>query len=183
MFFIIKLAGGESPPTNGRDRLGYTGYSEQQLQDVITLLQNTHMGQKKIAELTNSSIDFVSKVNIGYNKPKNQILIYPLRKGNYVDHIFDEIIEDLQTTETSQKEIAKKFGVARSTVTMINIGKNHHKDNLSYPIRKLKSPIKNKIQQELINTQLNCQEIATKYKVTLAYIYIIRNQLKETCND
>ena len=43
----------------------------------------------------------------------------------------------LENTDLTQKEIASQLGVARSTVTMINIGKNHRLSNKSYPIRKI----------------------------------------------
>ena len=42
----------------------------------------------------------------------------------------------LKNTKYTQKEIAKMFDVARSCVTMINIGENHHDESIIYPIRK-----------------------------------------------
>ena len=36
----------------------------------------------------------------------------------------------------TQKEIANKYNVSRTTVTAINRGQNHRQDNLIYPIRK-----------------------------------------------
>ena len=36
----------------------------------------------------------------------------------------------------SKKEIGQEVGWNRSAITMINIGKNHHQENLDYPIRK-----------------------------------------------
>ena len=35
-----------------------------------------------------------------------------------------------------KKEIAKKYGVSRSCVTMINIGENNRQSDLAYPLRK-----------------------------------------------
>ena len=58
---------------------------------------------------------------------------YPIREK---DCIYKEIKKLLKTTDFSQKEIANLLGVARSTVTMINIGKNHFDENENYPIRK-----------------------------------------------
>ena len=37
------------------------------------------------------------------------------------------IIEDLLHTDLSQKEIAKKYNCARTTVTAINLGQNNHR--------------------------------------------------------
>lgn len=36
----------------------------------------------------------------------------------------------------TQKEIAKKYGVGRTTITAINRGQNHKREHLEYPIRK-----------------------------------------------
>ena len=47
-----------------------------------------------------------------------------------------KVIELLKNTKMSQKEIGQEVGWNRSAITMINIGKNHHQENLDYPIRK-----------------------------------------------
>lgn len=61
---------------------------------------------------------------------------YPLReKGGIPDFVF-QVIYLLKNTNLTQKQIAKKLGIARSTVTMINVGKNHKFENIEYPIRK-----------------------------------------------
>lgn len=65
-------------------------------------------------------------------------LTYPLRptEKELNELKADRVIELLQNTTLSQKEIAKQVGWGRSAITMINIGKNHFRENLSYPIRK-----------------------------------------------
>ena len=63
---------------------------------------------------------------------------YPIRKVTTLQEketIANAIIDDLINTNLTQKEIAKKHGVARSCVTMINTGKNHRQPNINYPIR------------------------------------------------
>jgi len=45
------------------------------------------------------------------------------------------IIDDLLNTTLTQKEIAKKYGCARTTVTAINNGQNFPQNNLIYPLR------------------------------------------------
>ena len=35
----------------------------------------------------------------------------------------------------TQKQIAQKYGVGRTTVTAINNGQNHKKEGLKYPLR------------------------------------------------
>ena len=46
------------------------------------------------------------------------------------------IIDDLLHTSMTQKEIADKYGVSRTTVTALNRGQNFKQPNLIYPLRK-----------------------------------------------
>lgn len=46
------------------------------------------------------------------------------------------MIQLLREANLSQKEIGQSVGWGRSTITMINIGANHHQDDIDYPIRK-----------------------------------------------
>ena len=127
--------GGENPPTNYGDNNFFAKYTEEQALQVIDLLKNTWFSQAQIAKRLNVGLDFVEKINLG--KSRNYLYkgIFPIRPQNYFDSIEDSIIYDLKNTSLLQKEIAKKYGVARSMITMINIGKNHHKDDIDYPIR------------------------------------------------
>lgn len=49
-----------------------------------------------------------------------------------------EIIQLLQTSELSQNDIAKRFGVGIDTISEINNGKTRVIDNVTYPIRQKK---------------------------------------------
>lgn len=69
---------------------------------------------------------------------RREIFTYPLRRQEKEinqDKV-DEIIDLLINSNLTQKEIAEKVGWKRSAITMINIGQNHHRDNINYPIRK-----------------------------------------------
>ena len=46
------------------------------------------------------------------------------------------IIDDLLNTNLTQKEIALKYNVGRTTITAINNGQNFKDNNLNYPLRK-----------------------------------------------
>ena len=46
------------------------------------------------------------------------------------------IIKDLKNTEMSHREIAEKWGVSKTVVTMINIGASWRQEGQQYPIRK-----------------------------------------------
>lgn len=82
---------------------------------------------------------FLSGINSGkYFYDKNET--YPLfikgcnKKANEV--WVNQIINDLLNTDLTQNEIAQKYNKARSTVTKINNGRAHKKENLTYPLRK-----------------------------------------------
>jgi group I intron endonuclease len=129
-----KTKGGEEPPTFMGEDSPTCKYSDTQLFKVIDLVQNTYYTFTKIAQITQTSSDFVRKVNAG-RRAKPLGLSFPIRKENHFDKIAKLIITDLKNPSLSQREIAKKYGVARSTVTMINIGAHRFDENIKYPIR------------------------------------------------
>lgn len=132
MYNVTK--GGEEPPTFYGESHPHSIYSDKQLLEVIRLLKETNYNAIKIGYITNTNRDFVNKINVG-KRPIDGV-IYPIRTESHFDKIAKLIINDLKNTNIRQREIAKKYGVARSMVTMINIGENRHDANLEYPIRK-----------------------------------------------
>lgn len=131
-----KTKGGEEPPTTYGFDNKFTLYTEEQQKEVIDLLVNTNYNYTQIGRLTNTSKDFARRTNDGvrttiYNKDMD----FPIRKETHFDKIARNIVYDLKNTLLTQRNIAKKYGVARSMVTMINIGENHYDDNEVYPIR------------------------------------------------
>lgn len=125
--------GGEEPPTFVGENHPMCKFTDAQRDEVISYLINSSLSHVKIAEKTKTTTDFVENINLG-KRPKKGCT-YPIRKGNYIDNIKDDIIFDLQNSKLYQREIAKKYGISRSCVTMINIGKNKYNKNISYPIR------------------------------------------------
>ena len=64
---------------------------------------------------------------------------YPLRKLQSKQGLAEranQIKYDLINTTLSQSQIAKKYGVGRTTVTAINNGQNYKDEKLTYPLRK-----------------------------------------------
>ena len=138
-----KTKGGENPPTFKGENNPLCKHTDEQLKDVIYLLQNTFYSHKQIAKMTNSGVDFVHKVNAG-NERRIDGMEYPIRPKELYEIISEKIIDDLFNSNLTQKEIVQKYGVARSMVTMINIGANRHDDSIDYPIRKGKVKNANK---------------------------------------
>ena len=129
--------GGEEPP-HYKGELNPAAVISQEIADkIITDLKNWDIQKKQIVKKYKVTYDIIKHINNGeaWKKEGEQ---YPLRPSeSQLDEIrANKVIELLQTTTLSQKEIGKMVGWSRSAVTMINIGKNHHRDNLKYPIRK-----------------------------------------------
>lgn len=64
-------------------------------------------------------------------------LEYPLRPTErFLNEIrAEEVVRLIQTTKLSFTEIARQVGWGTSQISMINSGKNHHQENLDYPLR------------------------------------------------
>lgn len=120
-----------------------------------------------------------------YNGTKN---ISSLIKN---EKILNAIINDLQNTEMSYKEIAKKYSIENDVlICRINTGTCYRKSNLNYPIRKERASAIIKEQQEkeikfLLKTScLSFAEIANKYNISQAYIKEINvGKLKKDPNE
>ena len=130
--------GGEEPPIHyGEDNNACT-HTDEIVDLVIYYLTDTNLSSKQISEITGYDDTSITRINNGILR-KKQNLNYPLRKD--MSHIglnqrANLIIEDLLYSTLTQKEIAEKYSVARTTVTAINNGKNHKREDIDYPIRK-----------------------------------------------
>ena len=131
--------GGEEPPLNIGENSPYAEHTKQQIEEIKELLKNTDISFEELAKKYNYSVSSILKINNG-KIWFNQNNIYPIRVDKRNKRYYSErallIIDDLLNTTLTQKEIAKKYGVSRSCVTMINIGENNKQSDLTYPLRK-----------------------------------------------
>ena len=130
--------GGDLPPHMTGENHPQTSHSVQTVDFVKALLKNSKLSTKEIATITHYNASSINRINLGelwYDENE----IYPLRKEqtkiNKTERAMS-IINDLLNTNLTQKQIAEKYGVGRTTVTAINSGQNHRQKNLSYPLRK-----------------------------------------------
>lgn len=114
-------------------------HSELSLDDVeqiYELIKTTSLSLKNIAQKFNVSSTTISYINTGkaWINAKNS---YPLRECNKTkENILQQIAEDLVLKELTMADIAKKYGVAKTTVQKFNSGLHHNGFWDSYPIRK-----------------------------------------------
>ena len=133
--------GGSSPPILKGANNPNTTHDISQVQEVIRLLRDTQLSSKEIGKCTGYDDSAIIRINKGIMWHDDS-LIYPIRKELTLDFNQDRalnIIYDLKYTKLTQKEIANKYGVGRTTVTAINNGKNNRQPNLNYPIRDKKT--------------------------------------------
>lgn len=162
--------GGDEPPIlKGIDSPFLKHNPKDQLK-VKDLLKKSNLTMKEISEQTGYDISAVKRINYGviwYDENLN----YPIRKPELTKQEANdralEIIFELKNTNATQKAIAEKFGVSRSTVTMINLGQNNKIPELEYPIRQIRKSNRNqgkpilmldKDTEEIIKEFSNCTE-------------------------
>ena len=126
------LPGGEEPPKGGGAKITKEMASNIQA-DCLNLTLSRRQIIKKY-QITDNIIRHI----IDGTAWKNEQLSYPLRppEAELNNLKAEKVIQLLRETDFSQKEIGRAVGWSRSTITMINIGANHHQDDIDYPIRK-----------------------------------------------
>lgn len=134
--YNIQDGGNDPSHYHGEDN-NFAKISEETARKVQEQAQNWLIPRPTIVHENKITFDIFRHINEGTSWHRDD-LSYPLRPGETEINEWkaDKVIDLLKTTTLSQKEIAKQVGWARSAITMINIGKNHHRDNETYPIRK-----------------------------------------------
>lgn len=170
--------GGNAPPILTDEKNPNTTHSIDQVNKVYELLATTNLSTKEIGQITGYSDSAVQRINLGLIR-RNADIQYPIRKENcktFLDDRALNIISDLLNTKMTQKEIAQKYGVGRSTVTAINNGQNHRQPDLNYPLRDKKNdchsktvvmcdkntqiPIKEFVNAEAAAAEMGCSKSA-----------------------
>lgn len=115
--------------------------------EIIDLLQNSKIEQKEIAKKFNVGCAAISDINLGRSFRQENIE-YPIRKNYQYNKIRKSFspseiceIENLLKTKMSIKNIAKQYETCFTIIADINNGqiKKYRKENIDYPIRKIRS--------------------------------------------
>jgi group I intron endonuclease len=170
------VPGGNRPPIHLGENNKAHQLSDIQVDEIYRLLQTTNTSYEDIAKKYGVWASSIGRIDKGLIRAKEGIS-YPLRTCFHerLDDKADEIISLLENTKLTHSEIGAKLGVAKSTVTMINIGKHHFDPNKEYPIRKISTKdIKfeevDKRNRQIIdllrNTKLTQSEIGRRFNIT-----------------
>ena len=173
-----------------------TRYSEELIKQLYySLKYELDKSLQEIAKEYNIDCSQLSEINNGRLHAQTWAT-YPLRKSKEVkiQEILPDIVNDLENSSLSQKEIAKKYNVCQNTISNINLGRVWKDEKRNYPIRTNKngkyshtciSPdLLNSIYKDLKDNSLSMRKIADKYEIPAATIQGINNgSIKKYRND
>jgi len=182
------LSGGNEPSVMCGEIHPESILTTEKIEQLTYDLRNTDLKYTDLAK----KYGFISKTSIeefNYGKTYfRKYIEYPIRKENIIGKLKNEdvnnIIGLLNTTYLSYEEIGAIYKVEARTISRINRGILHHKDDLKYPIRDGvvsggKSSLTYDNVTEIINllktTQLSLRSIAKLYNCEYKIILGIKN--------
>lgn len=130
------LKGGEEPPHRSGEDSPAATISNETAKKIKEDLKNWSIPRRTIVKKYNVSENTIRHIISG-NSWRDENETYPLRPQEKVlnEMRADKIIELLVTTNIPLNQIGKIVGWGKSSAKEINAGRNHHRDNLIYPIR------------------------------------------------
>lgn len=142
--------------------------TEEELMSIYDELLNTDSTLSKIAGNHNVNYNVIYDINNGYTY-KRDGYTYPLRDFTINKGKLDRLTFDLKYSNYSYDELADMYNLSKNQVKAINYGNSWHREYLTYPLRRCVFGSKSdaddveKIQKDLLSTQLSYEEIAAKY--------------------
>lgn len=130
--------GGEEPPVFHGEEHPMSTHSLEEINLIREKLKDGVDTIPVIAEKFNYNISSINRINQG-QLWYDENIVYPIRIENtkqFKQDRMESIVQDLLYTTLTQKQIAEKYSVSRTTITAINRGQNFKQENISYPIRK-----------------------------------------------
>lgn len=118
-----------------------TKLSLEDIENITKLLKETDISNKAIANAYNVTTAMIAGINTGSRWRRN--LEYPIRQTDWkpktltYDKVL-EIINLIQTTNLSLREIGEIFNVKEHCISAINRGRVWKQENIEYPIRQSK---------------------------------------------
>jgi len=162
------LDGGQEPPVLKGEDSSLSKISNKDFHEMEKLIKDSDLTFQQIAKKYNLTENYISQVNRGMAR-RTEGLKYPLRPAkNYSldEDMINLIIHDLMYTHLPTEHIAKKYKLDSLVVYEINKGKNHKKENISYPIRndysKISNYVLNYIIKDIKENKLKFSEIEKK---------------------
>lgn len=178
---------GYNQTPGGELKTKYIKFNEGLIDEAKKLIKEK-MPFSKISERTGISIVMLSEINQG-KRHFDEHETYPLNpmtsNRSLTDIQVKEIIDLLKKGEATFQQIGEKFNVSENVIQAINIGKNYHQNNISYPIKTqrvisgkrktLKEDDLILLIKDIINTNIPFSKLSQKYGISTSTIYNINN--------
>lgn len=137
------LTGGDEPPRYIGDEHPNVKISDENIKLLKIDLAQTTISLSQLADKYNISKKQIMRINQGISRVSLNEK-YPIRQnpninGKLSEEDIDSIIDLLRFTYRFNGDIAREYGIEVHTISRINNGTYHHRDNISYPIRNWKS--------------------------------------------
>lgn len=129
--------GGDEPPHKYGEEHHNSTYSQEIINNIIDDLLSHKYTQKEIENKYNVNQQLITSINRGVTHRRIGIS-YPIIKTSkyHCDKkTLEQIIYLLKYSTCTCAEIGQYFGFDTSAIKAINTGRNHHLDNIQYPIR------------------------------------------------
>ena len=130
---------GEKETTGGTQYKKSLSISDEDIIEIKKLLETTEMSFVEMAEQFNTYRECIARINKGayaYEADRN----YPIRITRdwkeISQDVKERIAQEIITTKTPLKDIAKKFSISYHTINLINQGKSNLCGDYMYPLRK-----------------------------------------------
>ena len=175
---------GYNETTGGKQFKKNLSISDEQLEEIKSLIKNSDLEFAKIAEKFNIYRDFISRINIGrYGFDEKET--YPLRVTRDWREVPQEvklqIAREILETSIPLQEIANRYKVSKHLVQQINSGESNLESDLVFPLRKtnkrLTSEQEDIILQGIINEKTRV--ISEKAGVSMSAVQIRRKKYKK----
>lgn len=176
---------GYNETTGGKQFKKNLSISDEQLEEIKSLIKNSDLEFAKIAEKFNIYRDFISRINIGrYGFDEKET--YPLRVTRDWREVPQEvklqIAREILETSIPLQEIANRYKVSKHLVQQINSGESNLESDLVFPLRKtnkrLTSEQEDIILQGIINNE-KTRVISEKAGVSMSAVQIRRKKYKK----
>ena len=171
------LTGGDEPPRYIGDEHPNVKISDENVKLLKIDLAQTTIPLSQLAEKYNISKKQVMRINQGISRASLNEK-YPIRQnpninGKLSEEDVENIIDLLKFTYRFNGDIAREYGVEVHTISRINNGTIHHRNNINYPVRNWKSSgvilftyeQVTEIINALSNTKESINSIAKRYNV------------------
>lgn len=115
--------------------------------------------------------EVISAINSGARYHMDN-LVYPLRRTRYQDWLIKQVRYSIKyELDMSFEDIAEKYDIDKSQISLINQGKIYHINSEDYPLRKkrrqdLSDEVVDAIISDITESSLSLGEIAVKYDVS-----------------